>query len=201
MEIIEKLVSKYGSLISVENSLPLEYRGTGKIKAIILGADPTHIVVGKPIPMGMVFNLDRSNSPYWRGIRTNLSQIKGLTMDNIFVQNVCRNYFKLETSKNVFWVEIARNYWIPYLKNELDNEFPKTIPILMTTEFILNAALSNQNKIHSALSIYTQCLYISEKDNLFNRKLFALYRHPKYSLKSWREYCEFLAVQINSTKA
>ena len=98
-EVLNRLVSKYPGLISTEFGIPAYHRGKGPIKAIVLGADPTHILNGKPIKMGKVFGLDDpDNSPYWRGINNNLKQI-GLTLDNVYVENVCRNYFTCETSQ------------------------------------------------------------------------------------------------------
>ena len=95
----------------------------------------------------MVFGLDKEKSPYWNSINRNIKQLSNLSMDNIFVQNICTNYFLQETSKNKNWIEIARDYGCGYLKQELDAKFDKTVPILMTTEFILYSIINNRNKI------------------------------------------------------
>lgn len=99
-EVVKRLVNEYPELISTAFTLPKAHRGQGNIMAIVLGADPTHIVDRKPIEMKVVFDLDQpEKSPYWRSININLQQI-GLTLDNLYVQNVCRNYFTCETSQN-----------------------------------------------------------------------------------------------------
>lgn len=129
-ELVGMLVSKYGELIFTEFNIPEAHEGKGEIRAIILGADPTHIVGTCPVRMEKVFGLEKAeNSPHWRGISKNLRQI-GLTLDNVIVQNVCRNYFDRETSKNEKWGEIATSYWIPLLKEELDSRFESRVPIL-----------------------------------------------------------------------
>lgn len=128
----------------------------GNIKAIILGADPTHLVENGLKRIEKVFGLEKAEkSPYWRGINKNLRHL-GLTLDNIYVQNVCRNYFIRETSENEKWEEIAINFWIPLLKEELDHRFESRIPILMTTQFILWAALENHSKKIKAKILYSE---------------------------------------------
>lgn len=195
--VIDQLVNKYHSLIWTDYPIPSAHTGKDAIKAIILGADPTHIMDEKPVEINKVFEIDNEKSPYWRGINRNLQLVGGLSLDTIFVQNLCRNYFSVETSKNSHWIEIARYFWIPFLKQELDDKFSENIPILMTTEFILNASLFNGYKKDSALSIYESCKSISKDDNLFNRELIAFYRHPYYSLKAWPKYAEFISSRIN----
>ena len=141
--------------------------------------------------------LDLKYSPYWNGINNNLKYIEGLTLDNIYVQNVCRNFFKDETSKNKHWVPFSK-YWIPLLKDELDKMFDKSIPILITTEFILNAALNNPAKKIKAAVIYTNCQSIEKDDNVFEREIIPFYRHFNYNLKNWPEYNKFIISKINS---
>jgi hypothetical protein len=196
MDILEQLLIGYKSIIYPEYAFPNSFRGRGKIRAIVLGADPTHIVEDKPLKLKVVFGLDQINSEYWLGIQNNLSLISELQMDNIYVQNVCKNYFTKETSKNEFWPEIAKKVWLPELKIELDSLFDYKIPVFMTTEIILKISVHDTVKYLTASKIYTECLYVEEKDNFLNRKLFALYRHPRYSLSRWPEYCNFLKREL-----
>lgn len=61
-ELIAILVSKYGELIFTEFDIPEPHEGKGEIKAIILGADPTHIVGTCPKKMEKVFGLLKADS-------------------------------------------------------------------------------------------------------------------------------------------
>lgn len=193
---LTSLSEKYPDIISPLLPFPEPFLGSGPIKAILLGADPTHIVENDPLPLKMVFNLNHEKSPYWRGIQKNIQMIAGLSRENVFVQNVCRNYFKVETSRNKEWVKIAREFWIPILKEELDSMFPAAVPILMTTEFILRAALKDKINLLKANNIYAECVSIQKEDNLFNRELLAFYRHPAYSLFNWPEYNQFVGEKL-----
>jgi len=195
-KILQKLIRDFPKLIADIYPFPKYFSGSGEIKAIILGADPTHIVTGQPQILNMVFELDNPKSPYWRSIARNMLQIPALNMENVYVQNVCRNYFTLETSKNKHWEELAREYWIPFLKNELDDMFDPHVPILMTTEFILNAALKDPKKKIPANELYTQCKTIAGDENLFGRELFGFYRHYVYSLDNWEKYSRLLNSNI-----
>lgn len=193
------LVSKYGKLIFTEYDIPEAHEGKDKIKAIVLGADPTHIVGTCPKKMEKVFGLEKAeNSPYWRGIGKNIRHLN-LTLDNVYIQNVCRNYFNRETSKNEKWGEIATSYWIPLLKEELDSRFDSRVPILMTTQFVLWAALESHAKKIKAKTLYCEQMFIPEENNKFRRTLFALYRHPYYSLGKPElfNYKNFLIEQID----
>ncbi|WP_372744142.1 hypothetical protein [Lutibacter sp.] len=202
-EILNHLVVNYPNLIDVSFPIPsphpdLSLIDPKSIKAIILGADPTHIVNGNPVEIKKVFGLDLKYSPYWNGINNNIKQVVGLSVANVYVQNVCRNYFKCETSQNKDWVTIARKYWIPFLKAELNEKFDKSIPIFITTEFILSAALNNPAKKIIASELYANCKSIEKDDNLFEREIIPFYRHFKYNLKNWPEYNMFLKSKINS---
>ena len=191
-DVLNKLIKEYPCLVREMYPFPEPHKGKHTIKAIILGADPTHIIKDVAIPLKKVFGLDLKNSPYWRSIRNNLDQVPGLSLDNVYVQNVCRNYFKAETTNNKKWIEIARKYWIPFLRFDLDRKFDPSVPVLMTTEFILHAALKEDVKKLKAENIYLDNIAIGAGQNLLGRELLGFYRHYKYSLKKWSGYSEFL---------
>jgi hypothetical protein len=195
IDVLKSLLKEYPNTVHPRYPFPEPFIGNGDIKAIILGADPTRIVAGEPQQFSMVFELDNPKSPYWRGIGDNINQIPGLSMENVYVQNLCRNYFTKETSENPDWIEIARKYWIPFVSQELNVLFKPSVPILITTQFILQACLTNKEKIR-AKDIYESNRVISASENLFGRELLALYRHPYYSLKRWTGYREFLSGKV-----
>lgn len=198
LQILQQLLKDHPDKVHDRYPFPEPFRGTGEIKAIVLGADPTRISKDETSqPFEVVFELDNPKSPYWRGIGKNIRLIDGLGEDNLYVQNLCRNYFTKETSKNKEWELIARNYWIPFLRKELDELFPQSIPILITTQFILRACLISGRPM-KPLSIYEGNKAIAPEENLFGRKLLALYRHHSYSLDHWKDYAGFLGGEIHS---
>jgi len=199
IELFNKLLIEFPNWIYNKYPFPSPYNGKDKIKVIILGADPTQIIDGIPKHFETVFDLDNwDKSPFWNMIRLNINLIPNLAKENIYVQNVCRNYFRQETTKNKKWNTIAREYWIPFLKLELDKLYSSKIPILMTTEFILQASLINTKRKINAENIYRNQLTIPQEENLFSRELLAFYRHPKYSLKNWPSYTEFISKRIEN---
>jgi len=82
-EILMSLKKKYPKLINTSYPFPDVFMGTKKIKAIVLGADPTNIINGKPKSLKKVFQLDNPKSPYWRAIKSNIKQIDNLDLENL----------------------------------------------------------------------------------------------------------------------
>lgn len=194
-DLLKKLHTLFPEIVSPIYPFPSPVVGKNEIKAIVLGADPTHLIDKKPEIFKDVFGLEEDNSPYWRAMSKNLKVIS-LDKQYVNVQNLCRNYFMQETSKNAFWAEIAREYWAPFLKKELDALFKPDVPILMTTEFILHAVLIDTKKKIKASEIYSQMITIPKENNLLGRELIAFYRHPKYALSYWSNYSEFIKRRI-----
>ncbi len=161
------------------------------VRAIVLGADPSN-KEGKTF--SFVFDLD-PNKPgddrYFKGIEDNLNLI-GLSMKDIYVQNVCQNYFEKETGEHEKdWTKAAK-VWIPYLKMELDANFDKNIPVIATAEIIVKVLLKDGVKPGSAKNIYSakHKVPFPKSSNKLGRPLIPIYRHFKYTLKDekWQAY-------------
>lgn len=191
-------ISKYPELakyckLDIQN-LPEAYIGKNKIKAILLGADPTNNGTkkspGRKI-LKTVFGVNEFEE-FFKPQELNLRSI-GLDKDNLFIQNVCRNYFIDETSKNRKWNEIAK-LWLEYLINELDIFDPeRRIPVLATSEVILKLL---SEKVLKASDIYKHCIKFDFNETLLGRDIYAFYRHPKYLLHKNVEYKDFLIKSI-----
>lgn len=198
-QVFNQLKADYPGLVHDRYPFPKPYKGSQEVKAIILGADPTRMVNRQPQVFNTVFELDNEKSPYFRSIKRNIDLIEGISMEEVFVQNLCRNYFTRETSQNKDWVAIARRYWASFLVDELNDMFPASIPVLITTEFILKACLK-VGKADNAKRIYTDCISISGSDNLLGREMIACYRHHRYTLANWMQYRQFVSNKVKSTK-
>jgi hypothetical protein len=190
-EILELLKLKYNDLVLSIHPFPKPYIGKEKIKAILLGSDPSNKSDdGKTRELEYVFGLECSESPYFKTFNNNLKFLNHISLDNLFIQNVCRNYFDCDTYKNKHWKEISSEFWLPKLKQELDVKFDNNIPILISTEIILILLVDGNisKKMLKANDLYTQCTFIDAGKNILNRKLIPFYRHPKYQLKNWNKY-------------
>lgn len=115
----------------------------------------------------------------------------------MYIDNLCKNYFTVETFENKFWVEIADKYWILYLKDELDKLFSKTVPVLATADILLKALCykgcynTKNNDLY-----YKECKYIEPNQNKLGRKIIPFFRHHKYSLDDWDSYVDFIKKEI-----
>lgn len=190
---------------SVKNVFPWPEpycRNLANVKAIVLGADPSYYE-RPPMAWSLlkyVFGLEDYDegrkSPYFEPIHENLKAI-GLSLDNIFVQNVCRNYFiKTTYDHKKVWKE-ATKVWIPYLKAELDHKFPDlNTPVLLTTEIIYEVLLNEGMDKHKAISFYDnpKLVPITAHSNALDRPLIPLYRHFQYTLvgENWKDYSKMV---------
>jgi hypothetical protein len=172
--------------------LPEAYTGKNRIKAILLGADPTNdgIKDNRGLKkIETVFGIGSEYERFFFGPQiTNLKAIN-LTKDDLYVQNVCRNYFSEQTAKNNKWQEFAE-IWMEYLKEELDQLDPK-IPILATAEKILNSLIPFVLPAGDIYNLKFLPPFYSEK---LKRYIIPLYRHPKYMLSRdiWKDYREHI---------
>ncbi|MFB5066861.1 MAG: hypothetical protein ACE3NC_06745 [Candidatus Wallacebacter cryptica] len=189
-ELKQILKAEFADLYLDEDKWPKAYCGSGKIRAIVLGADPSNRSDQR---FAYAFGLEDHNSQYFSLIKANLDVI-GVELDEIFVQNVCRNYFVRETSKLPprTWLRAA-SHWIPYLKEELDSHPQLSVdtPVLVTAEIILKALAPDVHTWRTRnVDYYRNCTFIEPNQNLLERKLIPLYRHQDYALGNWGDYAE-----------
>jgi hypothetical protein len=165
------------------------------VKAIVLGTDPS-TKDGKRFDYVFDLNpLNPGDHRYFKNIEDNLNAI-GLNIGDIYVQNVCQNYFLKETKEQETIWKQAADIWTPNLKKELDGNFHQNIPVIVTAEIILEVLLERDQTPHEPDDIYKcRCeIPYLEKINKLNRTLIPLYRHHRYSLKNieWNEYRKVL---------
>ncbi len=141
------------------------------VKAIVLGADPTN---PRKQNLKFVFGLENERSPYFVPILKNLQRLQ-LVLDDIYVQNLCPNYFENVTDENQDYEEIALKYWLPFLKEELDAQFPSEVPVLVTAwkPLIVVAPEANAYK-NKKSDIYQKS--IAFRKNYLGRPVFAFFR-------------------------
>jgi hypothetical protein len=177
--------------------VPKPYIGGRKLKAFLLGCDPGNKSnEGKTVLIDTVFGLENINSPYFKKTKLNLNQL-GLDLEDLYIQNVCRNYFYTDTfkQKESDWKKAAK-YWLDLLKkefNEVDSKIE--VPVFITSEIIFNVLLNNNRP--PAIEIYTNKRILEPNENFLERKLIALYRHQNYQLKKWPDYKNHIIQLLN----
>ena len=158
------------------------------VRAIIIGADPSN---PSNRTFEYVFGLESgADSPYFRPILKNLSFI-GLGLKEIYVQNLCRNYFTNVTDKNPVYSSVAKKYWLPELKKEIATFDPR-IPVFVTAWKPLEVISPQAAKFYNTKKkIYDEAVIFNE-DNELQRPVAALFRGGKgfYSLEKerWSSY-------------
>ena len=173
-----------------EYPLPKPHIPIKKAKAFILGADPSNFSInGKETRrISCVFDIGKDKR-YFSSINQNLREI-GLSFDNIYVQNMIRNYTDRETQHNPKWNFFAEK-WLPYVKQEFDLVDPVgKIPVFVTAVIILKFLLLNPQEIKSANEYYygMKEIPITANQIKLERNIIPLYRHKDYSLKKHPTY-------------
>lgn len=156
-----------------------------KIKAIVLGADPSNKSNrGNRVKLDYVFGIGSGDARYFNPILANLQMI-GLSLYDVYVQNLVQDYLPDVTSENKDWEKMAEK-WLPVLQRDLDNiDKHKKIPVLATAERIFNFLTGEKisvEEIYRNDKSDNYTIPISPQLNRLGRPLVPFYRHKKYSL-------------------
>lgn len=181
-------------------SFPEAWTPVNQPKAIVLGADPTNDgVAGKRglIELDYAFGIGHKHeNSFWGTQKRNLTAI-GLKKEEVYVQNICRNYFKDQTAKNKHWESVA-DLWIPYLKEEL-SVIPSQVPVLATAETIMKFLVRN---VPEPKIIYQWAKPFNFYSKRLEREVLPFYRHPQYSLvKNSYAYKQYLVDRFKTAPA
>ncbi|MDD2637060.1 MAG: hypothetical protein PHW82_16330 [Bacteroidales bacterium] len=202
---IKKLRNIFGKDVILDKKYPKPYPENidepNKIKAIVLGCDPSNFSKkdGSTKLLEFVFGIagDNKDGRYFAGIKTNLSEL-GIGIDEIYVQNLCRNYFNKETAKNKIWMEAAK-LWRITLKQELDVLVDSDIPVLVTSEKIYHALINDNETRHIPKEIYSSPDLVPFINNFLERPLIPFYRHQNYSMRKNPDYAKHITQILNNT--
>lgn len=181
------LHQRYNRIYLPAETLPLPYcRDKGKVRAIVLGTDPSN---PDRIFLERVFGLEDPDSPYFRTVRDNLERI-GLSLEDVYVQNLCKNYFRKVSAKNPHWGEIAP-LWCGMLRRELDDLFDSRIPVLVTA-WQLCPVLAPTRARSRPSDFYKNKVAVPPAENELGRNLVPFFRHWYYNLERWGDYREWV---------
>ena len=206
---IKELKKEFGKKVILDYDYPKPYpekiEDPSKIKAIVLGCDPSNFSDnGKTRALEYVFGIvgKGEKSGYFDKIEENLN-IVGLTIKDIYVQNLCRNYFNEITSKNLIWEEAA-NLWVKSLKNELNSlNIPEPTPVLLTAGELLRFLVYKEKQKKEFKDYYNSSVHVplAKEDNLLNRPLIPFFRggHGYYYLSKWPDYAKHITQILKKT--
>lgn len=197
---IIKKIERYPELrrlIKTEKILPLPHRPSNRVRAIVVGADPSN---PSEHTFTHVFGIGGRDKRYFQGVENNLEHV-GLSQDDVYVQNLVQNYCTLVTDSNDKWYDFAK-LWLPELKRELD-AFERDIPVFVTARKILcvlTGKLDGKNAWYS--NYYREPTFVPASENALGRDVFPLFRHRYYSLgkKEWDSYRLLVMHHIKQVK-
>ena len=199
-EILHDLQTKFGENILDASPFPKAYcpGGIENVKAIYLGCDPSNKHSTK---LRCAFAHESDLPVFKQFINKHSKQVEniGLSWDTVYTQNLCRNYFAKETTNNIsLWKKAAKDYWIDKLVEELNSLFPLNIPVLMSSQHLLEVLGINGFEKIKAPEFYEckRSLAIPADSNKLGRDLIPLYRgkNPNFNIsyslenKEWKNY-------------
>ncbi len=209
-KVIKKLKSSdIRSYIDTSLPLPNPFRGSGKIKLIILGQDPTvqNPEYRKKIKVTLLLNQQG-------GLRKYLDKIcKALGIDldkNIYATNLLKNFFTVPPDTlrkdNPEFFGKAADHWVPLLKKEIE-EF-ENVPILPLGEPVLNCIVKSSDWVlirnywgyEGPAQYGLNFNYIKPTENILSRAVFPFPHIPGLSHKFYRQqmdgYLSFMKQHI-----
>lgn len=131
---------KLGKYIDEDLHIPMPFVGSGPIKLVIVGQDPTIGSKKGRHKITQVLMLDRGGS-LKSFLQDVCAQLGVKLEDNVYATNVCKNFFT-DPPRNIKDVKVVKESggtWLPILRDELAL-FPET-PILTLGEPILEVLL------------------------------------------------------------
>lgn len=160
---------------------------TGQIKAIVLGADPTNKAQNIRFDFAFGLTPQKPENLYFDSMSKNLAVV-GLSVQDVYVQNLVQNYCTEETSKNKHWAAFA-HIWREYLKQELDSQFEKSVPAFITAGVILDV-LTGKTKRYDFY--YQEGKLVEPTENFLERTLIPMYRggrgYYNFDKPQWSSY-------------
>jgi len=178
---------RLGQYVDGTLPIPKPYQGSGEIKLIVLGQDPTVKAVRDREAIRTVLNLDKKGNvrTYLAGVCNDL----GLRLaENVYATNLYKNFF-IRPPTQITEIDVFQEFlgfWLPLLKDELE-PFPG-VPVITLGEPVL-APLLGKN-VSARVRDYWGYMpgwkegkakpfqYIRATDNQLNRILFPFPHQP-----------------------
>jgi uracil-DNA glycosylase len=176
---------KLGEYINPSLDLPKAYRGegSGEIKLVILGQDPTIQIIGDRQKITIVLNLDKSRSV--RGYLKGVCMCLGIDLDhNVYATNLFKNFFRAQPMKmrEIKILDRCFSAWLDLLKQELA-EFEGNVPVLTLGQPVLKLLLRKKTehplREHwgymekwQTANIFGEMRYVNPEDNYLDHALF-----------------------------
>lgn len=174
-------------------TLPAAHTPAGTVKAILLGADPTNDGIPKNRGLKIldkVLGIDGQFESYFFGIQQRNLKAIGLSKNNVYIQNVCRNYFSIQTSENKYWYKTAA-LWTQHIKKDLES-YDRNIPILATCKEVYTFLTGKSGPFSDIYNLKIELPSVCSI--VFKREVLPLFRGRAYILNDgkWTKYKNYL---------
>lgn len=206
-QIMAGLEERFPGEILTDKPIPSAWcTNRDNVKAILLGCDPSNDHI-KTMPYVFTLGIENKKfNSFKNTFERDLISV-GLSWENVYVQNLCKNYFRKQTGQNKKIWNKAALIWLPHIVEEL-SKFSDSIPVLLTSDNLYNVLVINKENYGETIDFYElKCdIPIKKEDNLLGRLLIPFYRgnNPQikksYHLSSgyWNEYAEKINIILKN---
>jgi hypothetical protein len=186
-----------GKYIDPTLDIPQAYRGTGPIKLIVLGQDPTIKDKTKREEIKTVLNLDTNGSA--RGYLAGVCLGLGIDLEqNVYATNLFKNFFTAPPTqiKEINILKACLDPWLQLLIEEL--ALFNDVPAMTLGEPVLKLILKGESlhplrehwgyilKWQSGL-LFKELKYVKPEDNLLGRVLFPFPHQPSLRKEFYKQ--------------
>lgn len=85
-------------------------------------------------------------------------------------------------------------------KDEMDKLFPKTVPVLATSDILLETlcyeGVYKRKNTEANEMYYRKCKHIERDENKLGRIIISLFRNSKYNIKDWPNYADYIRDEV-----
>lgn len=199
--------ARIGKYIDTSLSLPTHFVGSGEIRLVIVGQDPTIQNAAARTKIKTVLNLDKPNS--LRKFIERLCSDLGLHLDeHIYATNAAKGFFTqpptaIEESDGINVLAESRSVWGPILREEL-NRFPGAAVISLGEPVLAMLSATEPPEMKSFWGYdkgwkngkFTQPTKFAAAQNIVGRDIFPFVHQPSmrkaFYKQRWEAYIRYI---------
>ncbi|MCB9457411.1 MAG: hypothetical protein H6671_15610 [Anaerolineaceae bacterium] len=175
-----QVISPY---VDWNRTLPKPFHGSGDIRLVIIGQDPTVRLKSSRDQVNMVLDLDKKNSNLYRFLNK-VCEALGLSLnEHVYATNAYKNFFTQPPTsiKQVNVLEFSAPVWLPVLQYEL-NSFPQAA-VMSLGQPVLSMLVKSDHRQDRSVCYYwghpsfpgaEQFKSVSAEESTVNRRIFPM---------------------------
>lgn len=184
-------------LDDLNSTIPIPKIGSGKIKLIILGQDPTVQNENSRKKINTVLNLDKKNGSLYSYINIIVNYLGLNIEENVYATNLIKCFFKKPPAAENQIISNHLPYWRELLQSEIDN-FHDALIISLGQPVISNIITNGSREVKyywgyekGNFMNKENLSFISEDSNILKRRIFPFPHQPSLRKIFYRDNLKY----------